>query len=204
MNKQPNSPVSTLAVYVSRIFHPAAIATLALLFAIYFSGVALLVSIGWVCLFLLVILAPLLIVIAYNVRIGRYTDWDVSVREQRHGIFVLVGSCVAVLLVVLQLVHAPQIMIGTLYSVMGATVISAIINTFLTKVSLHTVAVVGSAAILLIVSAPAALFVSIIALLVAWSRVVLGHHSVGQVIIGGIIAVFCVWFVFSPYRLVWI
>ena len=201
MNDQSTTLLSPLAIYVSRIFHPATIATLALLLVLYFSGVAFLASIGWVCLFLLIVIAPLFMVIAYNVRTGHYTDWDVSVREQRYGVFALVGTCVIVLLIVLHLAQAPRIMVGTLYAVIVATVMSAIINTFLTKVSLHTVAVVGSAAILLVVSAPIALLMSIIALLVAWSRVALGHHTPGQVILGGFIAVFCVWVVFSLYRL---
>jgi hypothetical protein len=181
-----------IAQWLSRIFHPFTISPTIFWLVLYLKGASALESLGWTVVSLLIVIAPLLAAVIYNVRRGRFTDMDVSVREHRYGLYVLAIACFAPLIAILTLSGAPRIAIGCLYAAAFAIFVGATINRALTKISLHSVTMAGCTAILFFVSPTAGLLFSPITLLVGWARIHLNRHTAGQVSLGWLVAVVCI------------
>ena len=181
-----------IARWLSRIFHPFVISLVAFWLALYLSGSSALQALQWVGLGFLVVIAPLAVVILYNVQSGKFTDLDVSIREHRYKLYSLAFVCFILLIVILNLLNAPRIALGCLYAAVTAIFLGAIINRVFTKVSLHSVASAGSAAVLFVVSPIPGLILGVIALAVGWARIRLKRHTPGQVLLGWLIAIVCV------------
>ena len=181
-----------IARWLSRIFHPFVISLFTFWLALYLSESSALEALQWVGLGFLVVIVPLTVVILYNVRSGEFTDLDVSIREHRYKLYLLAFVCFILLIVILNLLNAPRIALGCLYAAATAIFFGAIINRGFTKVSLHSVASAGSAAVLFVVSPIPGLILGAIALAVGWARIRLKRHTLGQVLLGWLIAIICV------------
>lgn len=157
----------------------------------YLSGTSALKSLWWTAVGFIVVIAPLLGAVIYNVRRGRYTDMDVSIREHRYELYALAFVCFAALIAILNLFGAPRIAVGCLYAAALAIAVGALINRAFTKISLHSVAMAGCAAVLFFVSPAAGAILGLVALLVGWSRIHLNQHTPGQVLLGWLVAAVC-------------
>lgn len=180
------------AQWLSRVFHPFTISLVVFWLTMYLSGTSALESLWWTAVGFIVVIAPLLGVVIYNVRGGRFTDMDVSIREHRYGLYALAFICFAMLIAILNLFGAPRIALGCLYAAAFAIAVGALINRAFTKISLHSVAMAGCAAVLFFVSPAAGAILSLITLLVGWSRIHLNRHTPGQVLLGWLVAAVCV------------
>ena len=131
---------------------------------------------------------PMLWIIVRRVRSGAWTDHDVSVREQRTGMYpaALAVSAGTVVLLYASGV-APSIVRGTV-AIFALIAVSALVNTRL-KVSLHTGFAAFTAVSLLSVSRPMGLAAVVVALAVAWSRLELRRHTLPEVIGGALVGI---------------
>ena len=197
-NESPGT-TTNLALWVSRIFHPFAIPVPALFLIMYLSGISLVESLKWSGLAFIIATVPPLTWVAVNVRSGRYTDMDVSVREDRHKLYVIAVLSFVALIVTLTVTDAPRIVLGCIYASLIAVTVGALINRFLTKVSLHAIFMGGSAGVILLISPVVGIIMCSIALLVGWSRIHLNRHSGKQVLLGWSVATICVAIVFVYY-----
>ena len=126
---------------------------------------------------------PMLWIIVRRVRSGTWTDHDVSVREQRTGMYpaALAVSGASVLLLYLSGSSRP-ILRGTV-AIFILIAVSALVNTRL-KVSLHTGFAAFTAVALLSMSLPMGIAAVAVALAVAWSRLELRRHTLPEVLGG--------------------
>ncbi len=125
---------------------------------------------------------PVAALVAWQVARGRWTDLDVSVRRQRYALYPVGILCMLLMIGAFALLHAPLLAVGAAITFMLANVVDAGIN-FAYKVSAHATGAAACAALLWLIpywGVPA----SIAALLVGWSRVELGRHTRGQVLLG--------------------
>lgn len=194
VQSQDKHTLDKVARWIERVLHPAFISVLTVLLVMYLSGVGLLSAIGWVVLMVIFLVGPLLVFNLYNTR--REPDSHLVARD-KYAEYVLAGIGLVLLFVVLYLAQAPRVFIMTLYAVAAATVVSSIINQFVTKISRHAIVVAGSTALMATVSWPLAGIMGVVALVVIWSRVRLQRHTASQVWLGAIVAVVAVWLVFS-------
>jgi membrane-associated phospholipid phosphatase len=126
----------------------------------------------------------LLAVIAHRVRRGRWSDHDVSDPGQRHSLYpVAIATVGTSTMLAWGVGVAPGVLRG--FAVALCLLVGAAVVTRWTKVSLHTMwgafcvsALVGS-------DIGIALVFGAFVACVGWSRVVLGRHTLGQVVIGG-------------------
>jgi membrane-associated phospholipid phosphatase len=184
-----------LARWFSRVFHPFVMSVIALLLSIYLETGLLWEAVLWASVSLAVFLLPFSVLILVMVCAGRYSDLDVSIREQRHGLY-LVGSVGLFLLVVIfTLGGAPLVSRVSIYAAVFSTAASALFNRF-SKISVHAMVAAGSAAVLSYLSPLASLFLTAPTALVGWSRVRLKRHTWFQVVAGWSMAVVCVIVVF--------
>lgn len=153
------------------------------------------VTVGWlpprqvaliVGLVLLGSVVPMLLLMARRVRSGAWTNYDVSVREERHGMYpaALVLSGGTVLL--LAATGAPWPILRGVLAVLLLISIAAVVNLRL-KISLHMAFATYTAAVLFPVSRGLGAGVLALTLAIAWSRLELGRHTLPEVIGGALL-----------------
>lgn len=131
---------------------------------------------------------PMLWIIVRRVRSGAWTDHDVSVREQRTGMYPAALAISAGTVVLLYAARvAPGILRGTV-AIFVLIAVSALVNTQL-KVSLHTGFAAFTAVSLLSISRPMGIAAVAVALAVAWSRLELRRHTLPEVAGGALLGI---------------
>ena len=78
-------------------------------------------------------------------------------------------------------------------------VTGGVINLALTKISGHMFSNAYSTAVLLAIYPPLGLAMVGVTILVGWARLHLGRHTLGQVVLGGVVGRGCVYLVFQLY-----
>jgi membrane-associated phospholipid phosphatase len=129
--------------------------------------------------------APLLFLI-WQVRHGRVTDLDVQLREQRKGSLLVTIAGFGVSWLVMHIGHAPPV----LKAMAGAGFVQWLIVFAITlrwKISAHTSSAAGVTVLILRVFGLAAVPLVISIPLIAWSRVKLRRHTLGQTIAGALL-----------------
>jgi membrane-associated phospholipid phosphatase len=187
-----------LAIWLSRIFHPFTVCVPSLFLAIHLDTGSLSEALRWSAISVIIFLVPLVIFVRQMLQAGRFSDADVSVRQERHPAYAAGSAALAVLLLVFLLAGAPRISRISLCTAIVASLIAAIINTFVTKISLHSLIMAGCATAITYLH-PVGLVLAAGAAAVGWARVSLGQHTAGQVLAGWVVAVGSVITVFGLY-----
>lgn len=192
---QPSSTLDHLAVWISRIFHPLVIVVPTLIIVMTRTGSTISQALFWTLLSVAIVNLPMALILVWGMRSGKYSDTSVSIREQRTSIYATGGACLLILLVVLIVAKAPVVIIACLVSAVIATAMGYWINRR-TKLSLHSTAMAGCAAVLLWTALPVGLAMVVFAPLVGWSRIRLKHHTPVQILIGWMVSMISVFVVF--------
>jgi membrane-associated phospholipid phosphatase len=131
---------------------------------------------------------PVATLVLAQVLRGRWSDIDVSVRRQRYLLYPVGIVCMVATALVFEALGAPRVAVRATLALASANVVNALIN-LKYKVSAHATTASLCATLLwvatplrdpTVLAGPA----TAAALLVGWSRVALGRHTVGQVILG--------------------
>jgi membrane-associated phospholipid phosphatase len=180
---KPQTRGEYVAYGISQLGSPPIMSLVALVFVV----VSLTWSAAWLwtSVYMMAMLAPLIFLI-WQLRQGRVTDIDITVREQRQGSqLVTIVSC-AVAWFSMWLGGAPPIL--TLMA--GVGFVQWIIIYTITlrwKISVHTASAAGATLIILRVVGIAAAPLVISLPLIAWSRVKLRRHTPAQTIAGALL-----------------
>lgn len=188
-----------LARWLSRLFHPFLISILTLILVIYLDGFSWVEAVQWTVVATALVILPVSIYLVYSVKNGRYSDWNISIREQRYSIYALAAICFMALTITFIQTGAPPIALACIYAALLTITLAAGINRFLTKVSIHSATMAGCATVIALMSPPIGVLMALMTIAVGWSRVQLKQHTMGQVIIGWSIAVIFMFSVFSLY-----
>jgi membrane-associated phospholipid phosphatase len=191
MNSAMNKPLRSSATWLSRVFHPFIVSVVTLWLAMILSDYGWTQSTLWTLLSFAIIILPTLIFILIRVKRGRYQDIDVSIRDDRYVLYLLGGSCLVLMIVLLAVFQAPAIAQRTLQAGFLSIHVGSIFNRFVNKLSLHVLTVAGCAIVLFLVSPIAGVALGLISVLVAWSRVYLQRHTLPEVIWGWVVGVLC-------------
>lgn len=126
-----------------------------------------------------------LVVLLVLVRLGKVTDHLVSDRRQRAPVLLMALACIAVGLLVLDTVNAPQSVTAMVLAVVGGVAVLAVVSPFW-KMSGHAAAVSCAAVVLVLMLGAAWAPLLLLVPAVGWSRVVLRAHTPGQVVAGSL------------------
>jgi len=192
------NPKFKIARWLSRVFHPFIVVIPTLFLAVYFATSSFVEALKWTAASVAIVILPLSIFIFTRVRHGHYSDLYVSIQKQRRSLYLVAGICLLSLLAFLILTGAPGIIVACLYAAVVANAVGAFVNRF-SKVSVHAAAMAGCTVVLFSFSVPIGLAMAAITLLLGWARVRTEDHSLGQVVMGWVIAAACVWIVFGLY-----
>ncbi len=129
---------------------------------------------------------PSLVYVRYGVRTGRLSDHEVSVREERFWPYMGEIAAVVASYGIMRVLRAPREMTALVVSVAGAMMTITGV-TLVWKMSMHVVGTAGAATVLVLLygkrAAPALALIP----LVGWSRYVLEHHTVAQIVAGAVV-----------------
>ena len=133
----------------------------------------------------LMIIAPVVIWLVWNVKTGRYTNMDVSNRVQRKTLYVFIGSCVIVYLIFnyIRNGYTDLVMLFILILLLALQ-----ISNFFIKSSMHTAFNVFVAALFFSLDYRMGIVWLGIAALVGITRIILKRHTVKEVFMGAGIA----------------
>lgn len=172
-----------VATAISAVIHPMALPLLTLVVVTYVATHSLQRSLIVAGVALLLASAPVGALAIYQVARGHWTDLDVSVREQRYLLYPVGLICAALTIAAFALMGAPAAAIASALTMALVSGVDGLIN-FAYKVSAHATAASTCAALLWIHAPGWGAPVAVAAALVGWSRVELGRHTTGQVILG--------------------
>lgn len=134
---------------------------------------------------LLMIIAPVVIWLVWNVKTGRYTNMDVSDRIQRKTLYIFIAACV-VFYLVFNYFRNGYIDLVMLFILI--LIFTMQISNFFIKSSMHTAFNVFVAALFFTLNWKAGLIWLGIAALVGVTRIILRRHTVKEVFMGAGIA----------------
>ncbi|MEO7000686.1 MAG: hypothetical protein ABI068_02695 [Ktedonobacterales bacterium] len=172
----------TVAHWISMIIHPVAFPLVTLGVITEHASGSLNLALKLALAALALTSLPVALLVVWQVTHDKWTDLDVSVRRQRYVLYPIGLFCTIAMVVAFLWLHAPLLTVGAALSLALANAVDGVIN-FAYKVSAHATGAAACAALLWFVpgwGVPA----TIAALLVGWSRVVLGRHTRGQVLLG--------------------
>ncbi|MBF6591986.1 MAG: phosphatase PAP2 family protein [Ktedonobacterales bacterium] len=188
--KALSSRRTAIARWISIIIHPVAfpLFTLGILTYTADPAHAPLSAARWVVIALLLTTVPVSLLVGYQVLRGHWSDLDVSVRRQRYILYPFGLVCMIALSVVFIALGAPRIAVGAAIAIAIANIANGLIN-FFYKVSAHAAGAAMCAALLWAGAPDWAAPATLAAALVGWSRVALGRHTTGQVLLGWAVGV---------------
>lgn len=178
------TPRNQIARAISIVGHPMLLVPLAIVLAMRGR-----VSFSQGAGILAVVVAAILVVAAYlvhGVRTGRLSHVDVSKREERGTFYRVAMVSTAIATVALAMSGAPRAAAFGCGCAFGLLAVSSIVNRTI-KASLHTA--FGIVAAGTVGPGSPLVFATFLAmaLLVAWSRVVLGRHTTAEVLVGALL-----------------
>lgn len=132
---------------------------------------------------LLGVVLPLTLWNLRRVRQGQYTNFDVSDRRQRRSMYPVLLVTMGAVSALGWLTHQPRPLTLGLSVAWALVAAASLINRWF-KCSLHAALAFFLGGILIILMGPVGTWALVLAALVGVSRVVLGRHSVGEVVVG--------------------
>ncbi len=134
---------------------------------------------------LLLIIAPIIMWLVWNVKTGRYTNMDVSNRIQRKTLYIFIASCI-IAYILFNYIKNGYIDFVMLFILILLFALQ--ISNFFIKSSMHTAFNIFVAALFFALSSTLGLIWLGIAVLVGVTRIILKRHTPKEVFMGALIA----------------
>jgi len=157
--------------------------------------------IQWFMLSIATSVVPIFLIMLYLVKYQRVDDIFITVRTQRNKVYAMAVVIIGIDCTVLYFSGASLMLIALFITVFLTGIVFAIVNRWW-KISIHTAAIVIVVIALFVLYGQKSAVAFVLVPLVAWSRVEIEHHSIAQVIAGGILAGFIILLVYSLFDLV--
>lgn len=171
-----------IAYLIGIVFHPFVIALPTLL--VLLREIPIEQALSWTALILLVLVIPLAASLIFLRRRGKYAYQ----RRTRLPIYVTGWTSILLCLVLTVVLQAPKVLVACMAALALWIPLQFAINTWLTKISIHTAVITGCAIGLLLFGtfqSPILQLLAIAAIAItAWARMVTRNHTVEQVILG--------------------
>ncbi len=176
------------ALVISYIFHPIVFFFLAPFLIVFRETNNIEYSIKW-GLLSAVFIFLYLIFIAWGVANGKFSDLDISKKEERKPAYIFGGIEISFFLITVIFFKAPPILIiAVVFAILGL-VLMDVLNKY-AKASVH-VASISAFVILLSIAYKGFFSLSLLAVpLMIWSRLKLKRHTIGEALLGAIAGTF--------------
>ena len=190
-----------LAHYTSAILNPILISLAVVVLLSFQSTSSASDGLKWSLLLVGITVLPVSLVILYLVHKDKIDGMFIKVRQQRNKIYLLASLCTIACCVILFSLHAPLILIATMVAALSAMLVFMLIN-FTWKISLHTAFAAGSVTVLILLYGTTGAFSAVLVPPIAWSRIELKYHSLGQTVAGALLSALIVVVVYHLFGLI--
>ncbi len=183
-----NSIRIRIARALSNILSPVTVSLPFVFLVAFYHAPNLLTALLYTCLILVFLTFGPMVYVLVGVRIGKFTDADVSVRSQRFGPFLFGIISALIGLAILFFTHGPK----NLQTLLLITVLSGIVMFVITlwwKISIHASSLAAAATFLTALYGRVMLIAFVLLIAVCWSRVVLRRHTLAQVVAGSLVSI---------------
>ncbi|RED66232.1 hypothetical protein [Cohnella lupini] len=186
---QARSAGDKIAYAISFLFNPLLIAVPLYLIVALHTAANLSEGLAWwLVISLGVSLAPILF-IRRGVAKGKFTDHDVSRREQRLLPFLFTLACLAIALVVLLALDVSIELLATFTGMLATIVVALLITQWASwKISLHLIGVTGAVLTLGLLISSTLYLLTPLVVVVGWARWRLKAHTAMQAVAGAAVA----------------
>ena len=192
--KAPQTRRGQLARWSSNIAHPIFISLSGVIIiaiaigtptAWKWAGISLLITVGIPSLYLF-----------WLERSGRVTDFDVFIRQQRKGPYLVTIACLMLCWVTMFIGAAPQAFIIILSASILEILLLFLINLYW-KISAHATTAAGFAVLIWQLFGPPGLLAILFAVMVIWSRIHLRRHTLFQTLAGALLGASLIYLAFQ-------
>ena len=178
-------PSDGVAVVVSELLAPVIVIPLVTIIVSWHSSPSLLDGIAFAAVtgFFAAVLPYAALML--GLRRGRFADRNVRDRAQRPVLLAFTLGSVTLGLAILRGIGAPKDLFALMAAMVAGMAITLLVSTFW-KISIHVACVAGVVASLALLIDGRAWWLSPLVGATAWSRMVLRHHSLAQVVAGAV------------------
>lgn len=201
MSSQSPTPTrrEQVARRVSMVFHPFIVAPLAIVLVLRLDGVSLWSALAWSAICAMLVVLPAVVYLTYKLARHQYTDADISVREHRYGMYAFGSVCMALCFLTLLWLEAPEPLLAILGAGLLTTITFGVMTRFWTKVSVHAGVVSMATVAVSFYSWWLGIIFALCAFAVSWSRLVLRRHTLGEILLGWMVACLLSSFIFMVF-----
>lgn len=190
-----------LARYTSAVLNPIILSLAFVVLLSFQSTSSTSDGLKWSLLLVGVTVLPISLVILYLVHKDKLEGIFIKARQQRNQIYLLASLCTVACCAILFSLRAPLVLFATTVSALSATLVFMLIN-FTWKISLHTAFAAGSVTVLILLYGTTGAFSAVLVPPIAWSRIELKYHSLGQTVAGAMLSALIVIVVFHFFGLI--
>ncbi len=155
----------------------------------------------WFLIPIAISILPIFIFVLYLFKYGKVDSIFITIRAQRNKVYTVAVILIGVDCAVLFFLKAPLMLVALFIAIFLTGLSFAGVNRWL-KISIHTAAITVAVTTLFVLYGQKAAVSVLLVPLVAWSRVEIEHHSLAQVIVGGVLAGMIILLVYSLFDLV--
>ena len=177
-----------IARYISNILAPITISGPLVVVVALYHAVNLLSALVYACVTLFFLSFGPLVYILLGVRLGKFSDIDLSHRTERTGPFLFSIASITLGLAILMYIHGPK-NLETVLICTGVSAVILMVTTLRWKISVHASSLAGAATILTALYGVIVLPTFLLLVIVSWSRVALHRHTVAQVVVGSLVGI---------------
>ncbi len=179
---KPNRLVLLFAAIVSRLFDPVILLPLLLVMSLVRTGMDAGLIVRTTGILLSIMVLPPILLLLWGVKTGRVSNWDMSVRSERvRALMVFSVFLLFDYFLILRLGIPPLV---RMFSAMGVIFTGFFLVTLKFKLSGHMTTLVFFLVTCTVWFGMAVWPLLILVPLVAWSRLILKRHTLGQVVVG--------------------
>jgi len=190
-----------IARLVASVVNPFLVCTVLLFLVLLENTDSLAESIQWFIFSIAISVVPVFLIILYLVKLHKVDDIFITVRNQRSKVYAVAVSLVGIDCTVMFFSDAPLMLVALFLTFFLTGLVFAIVNRWW-KISIHTAAITIAVIALFVLYGQKSAVAVVLVPLVAWSRVEIKHHSIPQVIFGGVLAGLIILLVYSLFKLV--
>ncbi len=145
-------------------------------------------GVGWALVCVAMLVLPPTLFFHYRLRRGAYSDGDVSMRQQRYGLYAFSLCSLVLTSLALYALSTPTVFLRLIGAAIGIMVACMLVN-FVWKISIHSASIATLATLSTRLFPPLGICLWIAAFAVGWARIRTGNHTPAQVIAGWGVAV---------------
>ena len=190
-----------LARMISGVVNPFLVSTTLIFLVLRESTDNMNQCMNWFMLSIAISLVPLFVFTLILLKLRKIDNLFITVRVQRYKVYSITVVLLGIDCIVLYILAAPKLLIATFTVIFIIDIIFAIVNRYW-KISIHAATITAAVtALFVLYGIKAAASLPLIPL-VGWARVEIEHHSVLQVLVGGVSASFVLIVVYNLFQLI--